>query len=248
MRCHRFILSGTHTGSAPGLVRSPGCLRGPQRWCYPRYSTPKAAPQPHANYETRPPSCDNAMSGTSAFSRVLSLRDRKRNTSKTRLDVNNLFTIEEKPKKLSKEEEKKAQDIQQTLSQLGIPDVPQQRIEYALRSRAVHGDVKEALRLLMLYEDSVAGVLRPFDPTIKMLGAENREKVSKEDTRLDRLLTFSRLHVSWTLYCSQYLQSLMCLRLYCSTTSRTSRERSWSLLCGYGSIFCGLDDWSQLIS
>ena len=117
------------------------------------------------------------MNGTSAFSRVLSLRDRKRNTSKTRLDVHNLFTIEEKPKRLSKEEEKKAQDITQTLSQLGILDVPQQRIEYALRSKAVHGDVKEALRLLMLYEDSVAGVLRPFDLSVKMLGAENREKV-----------------------------------------------------------------------
>jgi hypothetical protein len=106
------------------------------------------------------------------------MRDRKRNTSKTRLDINNLFLIEEKPKKLSKEEEKKVQDISLTLTQLGVPDVPQQRIEYALRSRSAHGDVKEALRLLMLYDDSVAGVLRPFDPNIRMLGAENREKTT----------------------------------------------------------------------
>lgn len=118
------------------------------------------------------------MSGTSALSRILSVRDKKRAPSKTRLDVNNLFTIEEKTKRLSKEEEKKVQDIEQALVQLGIQNVPQQRIEYVLRAKSAHGDVKEALKLLMLYEDSVAGILRPFDPSIRMAGAENREKTT----------------------------------------------------------------------
>lgn len=118
------------------------------------------------------------MSGTSALSRILSVRDKKRNTSKPRVDINNLFTIDEKSKRLSKEEEKKAQDIEAALLQLGIQNVPRERIEYALRSRSAHGDVKEALRLLMLYEDSIAGILRPFDRTVRMVGAENREKTT----------------------------------------------------------------------
>jgi len=114
---------------------------------------------------------------STAFSRVLSLRDRKRNTSKNRLDLNNLFTFEEKTKKI-KDEEKKIQDLSHRLALLGIPDVPQERIEYALRSRSSQGDIQEALKLLLLYEDSVAGVLKPFDPTVRMLGAENREKTT----------------------------------------------------------------------
>lgn len=69
------------------------------------------------------------MSGTTAFSRVLSLRDRKKSTNKGRLDINNLFSIDEKQKRLSREEERKVQDIGQRLVSLGITDVPQQRIE-----------------------------------------------------------------------------------------------------------------------
>lgn len=114
---------------------------------------------------------------STAFSRVLSLRDRKRNTSRSRLDVNNLFVFEEKTKKV-KDEEKKIHDLSHRLALLGIPDVPQERIEYALRSRTAQGDIQEALKLLLLYEDSVAGLLKPFDPTIRMLGAENREKTT----------------------------------------------------------------------
>ena len=77
-----------------------------------------------------------------------------------------------------RDREKKIQELSHRLSLLGIPDVPQERIEYALRSRTAQGDIQEALRLLLLYEDSVAGLLKPFDPTIKMLGAENREKTT----------------------------------------------------------------------
>ena len=121
---------------------------------------------------------DFTMSTSNSFTRLLSIRDKRRNASKTRLDVSNLFTIEEKSKKLSKDEEKKVQELSQRLAAQGVKDVPLQRIEYALRSKSVQGDLREAFKLLMLYEDSVAGVLRRYDPAIKMLGAENREKTT----------------------------------------------------------------------
>lgn len=118
------------------------------------------------------------MSGNNPFSRVLSLREKKRNSSRPRTDLSTLWAIEEKAKKPSKDEERKIQDIAQRLTSLGHQDVPHDRIEYALRSKSAQGDPKEAIRLLSLYDDSVAGMLRPYDPTIKMLGAENREKTT----------------------------------------------------------------------
>lgn len=121
---------------------------------------------------------DFTMSGSNSFSRLLSIRDKRRNGSKSNLDTTNLFTIEEKSKRLSKDEEKKIQELQKRLDAHGVKDVPQERLEYAIRSKGVQGDVREAFKILMLYEDSVSGVLRHYDPNIKMLGAENREKTT----------------------------------------------------------------------
>lgn len=118
------------------------------------------------------------MSSSNSLSRFLSIRDKRRPQSKSRLDITNLFSPEEKQKRLTKEEEKKVQEIIQRLAAYGLKDVPQQRIEYALRSRSAQGDPKEACKLLMLYEDSVNGVLKSFDPSIKLLGAENRERTT----------------------------------------------------------------------
>lgn len=70
------------------------------------------------------------------------------------------------------------QEISQNLNALGNNHVPDARIAYALRAHAVGGDVTKAMDLIMLFEDSVGGVLRPFNPHIKHFGAENRQKVS----------------------------------------------------------------------
>lgn len=119
------------------------------------------------------------MSGSNSLTRFLSIRDKRgRNLSKNRLDIANLFSNDDKQKRLSKEEEKKVHEITQRLAQYGVKDVPLQRIEYALRSRSAQGDPKEACKLLLLYEDSVQGVLKRFDPSIKLLGAENRERTT----------------------------------------------------------------------
>lgn len=119
------------------------------------------------------------MSASNRFARVLSLRDRARGTSKTGSSVlDSLFLLEDGRKKITKDEEKKVQEIMQQVTKFGLTHILEGRIEYALRAKSAQGDVKEAIRLLILYEDSVAGVLRRYDPSVNMLGAENRERTT----------------------------------------------------------------------
>ena len=65
-------------------------------------------------------------------------------------------------------------------------------MEYLIRCKSSDGDVKKAFAILKLFDDSVAGVLRENDPSIKMLGAENREKTT---CYLDSLLFAMFSHV-----------------------------------------------------
>lgn len=116
------------------------------------------------------------MSAVSKFARAVSLRDKGR--SRSRHADSRLFVLEEGRKKLNKDEVQKVQDIKAEFARLGKDDIPESRIEYALRSQSAHGDVKEAIRLLLLYEDSVAGVIHDYKPGTKLLGAENREKTT----------------------------------------------------------------------
>jgi hypothetical protein len=65
-------------------------------------------------------------------------------------------------------------------------------VEWWLRCRCSGGDENKTYELLELFEDSVQGILRSFNPDVKLLGAENREKVT---CYLDSLLfaMFARL-------------------------------------------------------
>lgn len=63
----------------------------------------------------------------------------------------------------------------QQLTSLGITTLKEPQVEYALRSKASHGDSKKALELLIILEDSVEGVIRRCNPNVKLLGAENRQ-------------------------------------------------------------------------
>lgn len=64
------------------------------------------------------------------------------------------------------------------LTQLGIANLKEAQIEYALRAKNIHGDVDKAAELLQVFEDSVEGIVREYQPTVKLLGAENREAVT----------------------------------------------------------------------
>ncbi|PGH08616.1 hypothetical protein GX51_01136 [Blastomyces parvus] len=90
------------------------------------------------------------------------------------------------------EEDNKIKEIQRRLSKLGVATLGEPQIRYALRSRIACGDVNEAYDLLLLLDDSLHGILRFYNPSTKLLGAENRNGVS---CYLDALLfaMFARL-------------------------------------------------------
>ncbi|KAK7524112.1 ubiquitin C-terminal hydrolase family protein [Phyllosticta citriasiana] len=106
-------------------------------------------------------------------------------------DLYNIFSVDD-DKKLDKEEEKKVKLITQRLQSYGITALKESQITYALRSKITNGDMKETFELLVLFQDSLEGILREYNPKLKLLGAENRNAVT---CYLDALLfaMFARL-------------------------------------------------------
>jgi hypothetical protein len=51
-------------------------------------------------------------------------------------------------------------------------------IRYALNSKFAGGDVDKAVELLRLQQTAFAGIIKPYNPKIQMLGAENRSNVT----------------------------------------------------------------------
>ncbi|KAL1626530.1 hypothetical protein SLS54_002692 [Diplodia seriata] len=104
----------------------------------------------------------------------------------------NIFYTDDNKRQESEEEKKKVKAVTQRLTAYGINTLKDPQITYALRSRITKGDIKEATELLVLFEDSVDGILREYSPKTKLLGAENRCAVT---CYLDSLLfaMFARL-------------------------------------------------------
>ncbi|KAF2721331.1 cysteine proteinase [Polychaeton citri CBS 116435] len=102
----------------------------------------------------------------------------------------NIFTLDAAPRKADKEHERKITGILERLRHYGIDNIVEANVEYALRS--ANGDSDGAFRLLMLLEDTYEGLLKPFTPRVKLLGAVNRDGVT---CYLDALLfaMFARL-------------------------------------------------------
>lgn len=74
----------------------------------------------------------------------------------------------------------------------GIENIDDANVEYALRTVSPTSDPEAAFKLLMLLEETYEGIVRPYDPNKKLLGAINRESVT---CYLDALLfaMFARL-------------------------------------------------------
>ncbi|TAQ89789.1 hypothetical protein B7494_g1864 [Chlorociboria aeruginascens] len=103
----------------------------------------------------------------------------------------NLFKSDPQ-KKIDKGQISKTQQIKQRLEDGGYAAIEDTQIEYALQSKHANGDVDKALELVILFQQSVDGAIKPYDPSIRMQGAENREGVT---CYLDALLfaMFARL-------------------------------------------------------
>jgi hypothetical protein len=84
------------------------------------------------------------------------------------------------------------QTIRQRLQDRGYLDIEDEQINYALTSKHADGDIDRALEMVILFQESVEGVIKPYNPSIHMRGAENRQGVT---CYLDALLfaMFARL-------------------------------------------------------
>lgn len=104
-----------------------------------------------------------------------------------------VFTLNDDPqKKPDKDAEKKVKSVLDRLRHYGIDNIVESNVKYALRAQSSQGDPEAAFRLLMLLEDTYEGIVRPYTPDQKLLGAINREGVT---CYLDALLfaMFARL-------------------------------------------------------
>ncbi|KAL3465808.1 ubiquitin carboxyl-terminal hydrolase-domain-containing protein [Aspergillus heterothallicus] len=90
----------------------------------------------------------------------------------------------------SSDQQKKIKTLERRISQLGITGLNEEHFTYALKY--TQGDVERAFELLLLFEDSIEGLIKGYSPSTKLLGAENREGVT---CYLDALLfaMFARL-------------------------------------------------------
>lgn len=82
--------------------------------------------------------------------------------------------------------------ILERLRHYGIDNIVESNVQYALRAQASQGDPEAAFKLLMLLEDTYEGLVKPYDPDVRLIGAVNREAVT---CYLDALLfaMFARL-------------------------------------------------------
>ncbi|KAF2730381.1 cysteine proteinase [Polyplosphaeria fusca] len=113
-------------------------------------------------------------------------------TSQSRTVPSDLYTIfSNQEVKFDKEDEKKkVQTLVQRLKSAGITSLGETQAEYALHHYP--NDLDRAYDLLLLANDSFDGILKDFDPQVKLLGAINRNMVT---CYLDALLfaMFARL-------------------------------------------------------
>ncbi|TVY45208.1 hypothetical protein LOCC1_G003507 [Lachnellula occidentalis] len=95
-------------------------------------------------------------------------------------------------KKADKELSTKISKIKDRLQQRGFTGIEDEQVNYALSSEQANGDVDKAFGMVLLFQESVEGQIRVYDPKIHMVGAINREYVT---CYLDSLLfaMFARL-------------------------------------------------------
>ena len=72
----------------------------------------------------------------------------------------------------------KIKDVQELLLKSGITKYREQEITFVLKSSYIAGDVDKAYESLVILQDSEEGVVRSYDPRIRLKGAVNHNAVS----------------------------------------------------------------------
>ncbi|EMR61659.1 putative ubiquitin c-terminal hydrolase family protein [Eutypa lata UCREL1] len=72
----------------------------------------------------------------------------------------------------------KITEVRRKVADLELLNLKDDHIQYALNTKYAAGDVDRAIELLIIQQKSFAGAVLPYDPSVTMLGAENREAVT----------------------------------------------------------------------
>ncbi|KAL8805474.1 MAG: hypothetical protein Q9182_001929 [Xanthomendoza sp. 2 TL-2023] len=78
----------------------------------------------------------------------------------------------------NREDDRKVKMIWQRLANAGITKYKESDISETLHADFVNGDPEKAFGLMKMFKDSEDGIIKPFDPNIKLLGAVNRENTT----------------------------------------------------------------------
>ena len=70
------------------------------------------------------------------------------------------------------------QAVKQRLKQEGLTDVKEEHINFALGSQNADGSVEKAVQMLLIFQKSLEGVIKPYSPDVYMRGAINRNAVT----------------------------------------------------------------------
>ncbi|TQS35713.1 hypothetical protein Golomagni_03859 [Golovinomyces magnicellulatus] len=81
-------------------------------------------------------------------------------------------------KKLDQEHANVVAEIKQKLINAGHPSPKDDQVNFALGSDYADGDADRAYEILVLFQESVEGFIRPCDPSVKLVGAINRNNVT----------------------------------------------------------------------
>ncbi|EHK27265.1 uncharacterized protein TRIVIDRAFT_34531 [Trichoderma virens Gv29-8] len=72
----------------------------------------------------------------------------------------------------------KIEDIQRRLDQLHIMNITEEHVRDILGTKFVDGDPERAVQFIDIEKKSSSGVILPYDPSVQMVGAENRSAVT----------------------------------------------------------------------
>ena len=135
--------------------------------------------------------------------------------------------------------------MKERLASLGYINVGDQQLQYGLFSRHAGGNVDKAMELVVLFQESVEGVIKPYNPAVDMKGAINNKGVT---CWLDSLLfaMFARLPSFEPILCTIYddeprrrLSTL--IRLWVNML-RSGMLINTDVVCGYKLLSPVLDD------
>ncbi|KAI1342639.1 ubiquitin carboxyl-terminal hydrolase-domain-containing protein [Xylariaceae sp. FL0016] len=87
-------------------------------------------------------------------------------------------TIEESQEEKEARETAKIAEVRRKTADLELPALNDDHIKYALNLKYSAGDVDKAIEMLQLQHTSLSGKILKYDPSVAMLGAENRGNVT----------------------------------------------------------------------